>query len=218
MNAGLSSLSLRSLATTQVAFGDSDPGAWQNIGFDLDGKCTTATSTDVCKVAAGAPVSFQTDGMRGIDNSFGANLCPILDTVVGAGACSTLITQAYVVTDAGGSGTLAFRLSVYWIEIPIADALVASEGGSGTLGAVASADDVVNALTYATIGAYGCPSFGGDPGVNTVAQQVMQASDILADGSNVRGPTCDAISIGMQFAQAVPFDGALPTVPDACPE
>jgi hypothetical protein len=179
-----------SLAMTQVNFGDTpDPTAWQTIGFDLDGKCTTATSTDVCMLMAGAPQSTQTDGMRGIDNSFGANLCPILDTVVGAGACSTLISQAYVVTDARGSGTLAFQLSVFSIEIPIADATVASDGGAGTLGTVASAEDVVDALTHATIGAYGCPSFGGDPGVSTIAEQVLQASDILADGSNLRGAT-----------------------------
>jgi hypothetical protein len=49
-----------------------------------------------------------------------------------------------------------------------------------------------------------------------VASAITSCSGILLDGSNHAGPQCDAISIGMQFWDATPFDGVLP-FPDACP-
>jgi hypothetical protein len=61
-----------------------DPTAWASYGYDLDGKTTTATSTDVCTRYAGAPAVSQVDGTRGIDNSFGENIVPILLTVGGS--------------------------------------------------------------------------------------------------------------------------------------
>ena len=198
-----------SLAMTQVNFGDdADP---QAIGFDLDGKCTTATSTDVCKLVSGAPRDTQTDGVSGIDNGFGANICPILDTTGGAGACSTQITQAYVVTDAGGSGTLAIRLGVYWIEIPITDAYVTNRGGAGVLGAVMKPDDFLAALRNgAAASGVSLNAVCNPGGFDSIYFDVHQAADILGDGSN------DAISIGMQFLDATTFTGALPDVPDVC--
>jgi hypothetical protein len=58
--------------------GAPNPNAWQNFGYNLDGKNTTAASTDVCRLVAGAPAKVQIDGPNGIDNSFGANLIPII--------------------------------------------------------------------------------------------------------------------------------------------
>jgi hypothetical protein len=64
--------------------GDSDRAfkpsatAWQAFGDDIDGKTTTASSTDVCQRYGGAPASIQQDGEGGIDNSFGANVIPAL--------------------------------------------------------------------------------------------------------------------------------------------
>ena len=85
-----SALRAVSLAMTQVNFGDDpDATAWEGIGLDLDGKCTIATSTDVCQLAAGSPRATQVDGTGGIDNSFGANVCAIMDTTMGTGSCST---------------------------------------------------------------------------------------------------------------------------------
>jgi hypothetical protein len=57
--------------------------AWKSFGYNLDNLDTTASSTDVCALATGAPKSNQADGNGGIDNSFGANILPILLPVGG---------------------------------------------------------------------------------------------------------------------------------------
>jgi hypothetical protein len=73
------------LALHKLYLGDVDPAtdaksadAWKNIGYDLDGKNTTGTSTDVCTRVAPAAPKIQTDGNGGIDNSFGENIIPLL--------------------------------------------------------------------------------------------------------------------------------------------
>jgi hypothetical protein len=55
--------------------------AWRQYGYDIDGKTTTPLSTDVCMQAQGAMKSAQTDGLGGIDNSFGENIVPIFTSV-----------------------------------------------------------------------------------------------------------------------------------------
>ena len=54
--------------------------AWKKYGYDLDGKASTDKSTDHCKLKAGAAAKIKQDGDKGIDNSFGANILPIIDT------------------------------------------------------------------------------------------------------------------------------------------
>jgi hypothetical protein len=53
---------------------------WANIGYNIDGRCTdlnnAATATE-CVPVEGR--SHEVDGTRGIDNSFGHNLFPLLD-------------------------------------------------------------------------------------------------------------------------------------------
>jgi hypothetical protein len=55
--------------------------AWSSFGYDLDGKVTTAASTDVCTLVPGSSRQVQVDGNGGIDNSWGANIVPILETL-----------------------------------------------------------------------------------------------------------------------------------------
>jgi hypothetical protein len=57
------------------------PDAWASFGYDLDGKLTNSSSTDVCTLVAGASKQVQVDGNRGIDNSWGANIVPILQAL-----------------------------------------------------------------------------------------------------------------------------------------
>jgi hypothetical protein len=207
-----------SLAMSRVNFGDSPTAdAWKQIGFNLDGKVTTATSTDVCALVPGANAAEQDDGQDGIDNSFGENICPILDMLDESGPCSTGISQTYVVTDASGSGTVTIQLSpLFSWTIPITDAHVVLNGdGSGMLGAVTATVGLINALDEASAAVNRCFMAGGQPG-QSILMQFEQASDFLSDGSNSAGHQCDAISIGMQFWDATPFDGVLP-IPDACP-
>ncbi len=78
------STTAENFALHQIFLGDTDrnqvpgPNAWKNFGYNLDGKITTASSTDVCTLAQGAAKSAQADGTNGIDNSFGENILPIL--------------------------------------------------------------------------------------------------------------------------------------------
>jgi hypothetical protein len=71
-------------ALQQLFLGDTDrqgnlgATAWQSLGYDLDGKATSACSTDVCTLTPGASRQVQVDGNGGIDNSWGANFVPVL--------------------------------------------------------------------------------------------------------------------------------------------
>lgn len=74
------------LAVSRIDFGDTDSSglpstAWQHLGLNIDGKVTTACSTDVCTPVPGSSRQVQVDGDDGIDNSFGSQLMPIIDTV-----------------------------------------------------------------------------------------------------------------------------------------
>src|SRR5208337_3872196 len=66
------------LAVSQLYYGDTDrngtadPNAWQLYGLNIDGKTTTASSTNVCTLVAGSSKQVQVDGPNGVDNSFGA--------------------------------------------------------------------------------------------------------------------------------------------------
>jgi hypothetical protein len=62
---------------TKLSFGEGNSGEWKKVGFNIDGKVSTGTSTDVCKPNAGGSASTaHPDGDMGIDNSFGKNLLP----------------------------------------------------------------------------------------------------------------------------------------------
>lgn len=58
-------------------------GAWRGFGYDIDHRITSRTSTNACRLAVGASKSTHTDGVDGIDNSFGENLLPLLLTTFG---------------------------------------------------------------------------------------------------------------------------------------
>lgn len=56
--------------------------AWETLGYDLDNKASTADSKDLCKPAEGAkPSAVYEDGEGGIDNSFGKNILPIIESL-----------------------------------------------------------------------------------------------------------------------------------------
>jgi hypothetical protein len=203
-----------SLILTGVDLGDGTVNDWMSIGFDLDGKCTTKTSTDVCTLAPGAPKSTQVDGAGGIDNSWGENICPILVTTSGTGSCSTKIARVYVKTDPSGAGTLSLDLGGEPLEFPIRDAYVAMTGSGGVLGAVAPTSGVVSAM-QAVAGAISLSLCAGSA-FQSIAQQIEQASDILLDGSNVPAQPCGAISMGIKFTGYSPFNGAFPVANNPC--
>jgi hypothetical protein len=74
-------------ALHQLFLGDTDrqgvtnADAWKSFGQNVDGKITVASSTDVCTLVAGSSKQVQVDGNGGIDNSWGANIIPIIGTL-----------------------------------------------------------------------------------------------------------------------------------------
>ncbi len=59
--------------------GAPSPSAWKQFGYNIDGKISAKTATDLCKPAQGAaPSSIYPDGNNGIDNAHGKLLLPIL--------------------------------------------------------------------------------------------------------------------------------------------
>jgi hypothetical protein len=64
--------------------------AWKKFGYNIDGKVSTRNSTDVCKVSNSGPKSVHDNGDNGIDNSFGANILPIVLNTAGAEGPATI--------------------------------------------------------------------------------------------------------------------------------
>ncbi len=207
-----------SLSLTGVSFDGASASGWQTLGFNLDGKCTTTTSSEVCTLAPGSNPNVQTDGTGGIDNGFGENFCPILETLSNASACSSGISSVYVVTDASGSGTMAVPVGNSWLEFPIHDAFVAQNGsptGSGILGAVTPTAGFLAAI-QAIAGQFPGGSLCAPQYFGTIASQIEQTADILSTGADDPGAPCDAISIGMTFTRSAPFGGPFPAVSSGC--
>lgn len=99
-------------AISKLYLGDTDPdgtpdpnNGWKNYGYDLDGKISTATSTDLCQPVNNAPVKdVYPDGTNGLDNSFGKN---ILQIIIGL---SSSAPQA--VNDSIASGSFTIMLDM----------------------------------------------------------------------------------------------------------
>ncbi len=102
---------MKTFAVKQLLLGDAPRSgppsstAWKKFGYDLDGKYTSATSTDVCKVPPGGDKAAREDGDQGIDNSFGRNLISLI-TNLSPSAASDLNNQI-----TGGQLTLMFSVT-----------------------------------------------------------------------------------------------------------
>ncbi|MCA9594890.1 MAG: hypothetical protein KC776_16330, partial [Myxococcales bacterium] len=82
----------------------SDPNAWKTYGYDLDGHFSNKNSTAHCTPQKGAnPASVKTDGNGGVDNSFGANIVPILKSFTSSP------TADIISSIQDGNGTMLFR-------------------------------------------------------------------------------------------------------------
>jgi hypothetical protein len=86
------------LAVQTLVFGEGDSGQWKSLGFNIDGLVTDGTSgAGLCQPAAGGSISVHANGNNGIDNSFGANILPLIISLDG--------TWPTDVNNAIGSGT-----------------------------------------------------------------------------------------------------------------
>ncbi|MGH7298538.1 MAG: hypothetical protein ACRELB_26600, partial [Polyangiaceae bacterium] len=207
-NGVLPGTSAVTLSLTGVDFGSATASAWKDIGFDLDGKCTTASSTDTCDLQPGASKSAQVDGASGIDNSYGENLCPIFEAAAGPGACAIQSGQVYLQTDASGSGSLVTGSASTATVIPVRDVHIAMSGSGGMAGGVMPTAGLVAA--WQKEAACISTSLCSGAALQSILTQLEQASDIGADGSNTPGAACDGISFGLTFTGSTPVS-AVPT-------
>lgn len=76
--------------TDKTAAFTSDPSAWITFGYNIDGKVTTSTSTDVCTLDPNALPTAQVDGNEGADDSFGENLVGDISIAFGGGISADL--------------------------------------------------------------------------------------------------------------------------------
>lgn len=220
----------------------SSPSAWESIGSNVDGLCTTQTSTGVC-TSPGEPRTpasdaRRRDGVDGTDNAFGSNM--IAFTL--AESSTPVVQAARLVTDASGRGTLYLELAgnarthpnpaPIRVTIPLSVARVSmSASGGGVLSGVIDTEPFIAnvqqawaeaALEDADLGlrATLCanpPSHDDGPfDLRSALDDVRSRQDILQDGSNAEGVACTGISIGLAFAASKPFSGELPQVPHAC--
>lgn len=82
------------------------PNAWQAFGYNLDGKITSANSTDVCTLYNGAPMMNQSDGLNGIDNAWGAVAVPEIQLSTGVTNLSNVLSAAIQ----KGNSTMQFQI------------------------------------------------------------------------------------------------------------
>ena len=104
----------------------------------------------------------------------------------------------------GGGSTITLSLSFSGVALDLAinkailtfDHTSAAKAGNGTIAGVINTEELITGLKKVAgrISATLCGSqFDG------IAQQIRQASDIMADGSNAAGADCSGISIGIGF-------------------
>lgn len=262
--------------------GSPSDSAWKDYGYDLDGKITSAKSTDVCTLADGAQKAAQTDGTQGTDNAFGETILPIITSV--APTAETDISKALTdgsftimldiqgLTDdtaqnnttlsgqifAGGAYSTdktmhpAFDLTTDWPVRPelLKDGKTIAGGSSvqfdpastyvvagqfvtqadiklslavggvgldlvihkaiitfthsdphtaniGTIAGIIQTEELISGLKR--VAGRIQKSLCEGAAFDQIAQEIRQASDIMSDGTNVAGPKCDGISIGLGF-------------------
>lgn len=200
-------------ALHQLFLGDTDRSmnpsmtAWESFGYNLDGKVTTASSTDVCKLVAGSSKQVQVDGMGGIDNSFGSQIMPIIITLDATasqtlnsdiqGGAFTVMTYVVGFDDSAGNTTTATGLTgVLLAGAKYTDA----DGGAAT----PAWDTTTNWPVLPDMGLIsGCTSTGGCPaGTDPIANAVVKFNGAFqSKGTFVSGapnPLTLSLSIGGQ--------------------
>jgi hypothetical protein len=93
-------------------------------------------------------------------------------------------------------GGQALSLTVHQAIITF-DHTSAAHADNGTIAGVITTDELIMGLK-AVAGRISTSLCSGSA-FDSIAQQIRQASDIMHDGTNVAGTSCDAISIGLGF-------------------
>jgi hypothetical protein len=124
--------------------------------------------------------------------------------------------SSYVVKDpktskrtwvSGSKGDITLNLSVggFTLGLTVGSALVSTElgddnkhGTNGTIAGVLDTEQLISELGKVA-GSFDPTLCPGSSTFESIAQQIRQASDIMADGSQDPSKTCDGISIGLGF-------------------
>ncbi|MGH7282037.1 MAG: hypothetical protein ACRELY_10970, partial [Polyangiaceae bacterium] len=154
-------------------------------------------STDVCTQAPGAYKDEQDDGDRGIDNSFAYYVAPIgfdLGADYWSSATITLVSES-------GAYELDVVNPYTQFAIPVlAPRLVMDASGGGTLVGRIPAEQLIDSAALDGFGLPDCSPSARD----AIAVLIRDGADLLLDGTNAPGATCDAISLGMTFSALTP--------------
>ncbi len=104
-------------AISELFLGDTDRSsvvsdqAWKLYGYDIDGKDSTETSSDLCSpYSTTDPNIPYPDGNYGIDNSFGKNVLPVLSENITTLLDATNLTSVVNESIQSGSFTLIFKV------------------------------------------------------------------------------------------------------------
>lgn len=208
-----------SLRLQAVDFADGDPSS---LGFDMDDRCTTLQSSNVCALYSGASQLNQVDGNGGRDNAWGTR---VVGLIAGAFSISdvTKAVNGYpslLQVDASGAGKLVFQLDDPIKQVPIPIVLgiratrVVNNGSVGVIGAVLDVDELIETLrdVLGTVQPSACQSSQ----FSALALQLRRSADIFADGTNGPYGTCNGISLALKFSGATSGAGPMPTRLNGC--
>ncbi len=157
--------------------------AWEDFGYNLDGLETTAASTNVCTLYSGAAKSAQVDGPGGVDNSFGENIVPILITVAGNNAATTINNSID-----SGSFTVIFAVNGW-------DDTNATQTATGLTGVLLAGSKFTGTPTFTTADHW--------PIDDTLVTPPSPGTDPIA-GANIKFPS--AYVVGGEFVNGSPAD------------
>jgi len=191
-------------AVHKLYLGDTDrtgianPSAWASFGYNLDGLVTTAASTDVCSLVAGAAPATQQDGLGGVDNSFGENIVPILANIDGAFSASlnaaieagrlTFMTYAVGFDDSVGNTTTASGLTGVFL-------------GGADYRSLHDAGPVWDLTTVWPVlsTSLDCPMTGCPPGTNPVTSASVQLPDAAQAGGRFVGAASNPVTVTLSI-------------------
>lgn len=131
----------KNFAVRTVFLGDSSRSggasadAWKKFGYNLDRTVTTRTSGGGCKPAGEASASVKEDGENGIDNSFGANILPLV--IAAQASAPSLVNQTI------GNGVFTLMLNIKGLTD-------ASQTATGLSGIVLAGADFGGKPTFTT--------------------------------------------------------------------
>lgn len=172
--------------------------AYQSIGYNLDGICTTRANLDA--VPCVTPHGAKADGTNGIDNAFGKTLLPLPRELYDH-ASATTTGFSYLALEADGQGTLFIGKSQAIVfVIPLAGARLSDPGPDGivTLAAIIPRDAFVTSIRR-HIDQF-VPQWCGSSDSESIVQTVLEAADLTLSGVPEATRECDGISLAIKFA------------------